>query len=62
MNNTFPFSFLESLAARFQPPPWVVDEAQQRLVLAINHVVGQEPEAQSRLVRQKGSIQGAYGS
>ena len=56
MNNTFPFSFLESFAARFQPPPWVVDEAQQRLVLAINHVVGQEPEAQSRLVRQKGRV------
>ena len=56
MNNTFPFSFLESLANRFQPPAWVVDEAQQRLVLFINHVVAQEKEAQSRLLRQKGRI------
>ena len=56
MNKTFPFSFLESIATRFQPPPWVVDEVKQRLVLLINHVVGQEKEAQSRLLRQKGRV------
>ncbi len=56
MNNTFPFSFLESFAARLQPPPWVVDEVQQKLVLFINHVVGQEKEAQARLLRQKGRV------
>lgn len=56
MNNTFPFSFLESIAARFQPPAWVVDETQQRLVLFLNHVLLQEKEAQDRLTRKKGSV------
>ena len=56
MNTTSPFSFLESIAARFQPPAWVVDEAQQRLVLFLNHVLMQEKEAQDRLARKKGSV------
>lgn len=56
MNTTFPFSFLESIATRFQPPAWVVDEAQQRLVLLLNHVLMQEKEAQDRLARKKGSV------
>ena len=56
MNNTPPFSFLESLASRFQPPVWVVDEGQQRLVLFLNHVLMQEKVAQDRLVRQKGRV------
>ena len=56
MNNTFPFSFLESIATRFQPPTWVVSEAQQRLVLFLNHVLMQEKEAQDRLARKKGSV------
>ena len=56
MNNTFPFSLLESLANRFQPPSWVVDEGQQRLVLFLNHVLMQEKAAQDRLVRQKGRV------
>ena len=56
MNNTSPFSFLESLATRFQPPDWVVSETQQRLVLFLNHVLMQEKEAQDRLVRKKGSV------
>jgi ubiquinone biosynthesis protein UbiJ len=56
MNNTFPFSFLESIATRFQPPAWVVDETQQRLVLFLNHVLMQEKEAQDRLARKKGSV------
>ena len=56
MNNTFPFSFLESLANRFQPPSWVVDEGQQRLVLFLNHVLMQEKAAQDRLIRQKGRV------
>ena len=38
---TSPFSFLESIATRFQPPAWVVDEGQQRLVLFLNHVLMQ---------------------
>ena len=56
MTNTFPFSFLESVATRFQPPEWVVSEAQQRLVLFLNHVLMQEKEAQDRLARKKGSV------
>lgn len=56
MNNTFPFSFLESIATRFQPPAWVVDETQQRLVLFLNHILMQEKEAQDRLMRKKGSV------
>ncbi len=56
MNNTSPFSFLESIATRFQPPAWMVDEGQQRLVLFLNHVLMQEKQAQNRLLRQKGRV------
>ena len=56
MNKTSPFSFLESLISRFPSPPWLVDEGQQRLVLFLNHVLMQEPEAQSRLAKKKGSV------
>ena len=56
MNNTSPFSFLQSIATRFQPPAWVVDEGQQRLVLFLNHVLMQEKQAQERLLRQKGRV------
>lgn len=55
-----PFSFLDSFfagpAAALQPPPWVVDEVQQRVVLLLNHVLAQEPEALARLTRQKGRV------
>lgn len=56
MNNTSPFSFLQSIATHFQPPAWVVDEGQQRLVLFLNHVLMQEKQAQERLLRQKGRV------
>ena len=56
MTTTSSFSFLESIASRFQPPSWVVDEGQQRLVLFLNHVLMQEKEAQDRLVRKKGNV------
>jgi ubiquinone biosynthesis protein UbiJ len=53
-----PASFLDSLFDRvgqvLQPPAWVVEEMQRRLVLALNHVLQQEPEAQARLKRQSG--------
>ena len=42
------------LAANFQPPAWAVDEAVNRLVLFLNHVLMSEPEAMARLARQKG--------
>jgi ubiquinone biosynthesis protein UbiJ len=53
-----PFPFLDDvlnkLAQGLQPPEWVVAEAQHRLVLLLNHVLMQEPEAQARLTRQAG--------
>lgn len=39
-----------------QPPPWMVEELQRRLVLLLNHVLQQEPEAQARLKRQTGRL------
>lgn len=56
MNNTSPFSFLESLVSHLQPPEWLVQEGQQRLVLLLNHVLMQEKEAMNRLARKKGSV------
>ncbi len=56
MNKTSPFSFLESLVGQLQPPAWLVQEGQQRLVLLLNHVLMQEQEAMSRLARKKGSV------
>jgi ubiquinone biosynthesis protein UbiJ len=64
-NTTSPFSFLQSLASRFQPPAWFVNEGQQKIVLLLNHVLMQEKEAQNRLLRKKGSVVhvrwGAFG-
>ncbi len=55
-----PVSFFEHLFDRvgkaLQPPPWVVEEMQRRLVLLLNHVLQQEPEAQARLKRQAGRL------
>jgi ubiquinone biosynthesis protein UbiJ len=50
----FPFldTFFDRLASGFQPPAWMVDEIQRRMVLLLNHVLMQEPEAQARLARQ----------
>ena len=48
------------------PPAWVVDEAINRLVLFLNHVLMSEPEAMARLasvsVDEQGRIAGIYGS
>ncbi len=55
-----PFSFFDPFLDKFgsalQPPGWLVDEVQHRMVLLLNHVLMQEPEAQARLLRQKGSV------
>ncbi|MDR0274218.1 MAG: hypothetical protein LBI48_02545 [Burkholderiaceae bacterium] len=45
---------LGRLAGRVRPPEWLVGEAQQRLVLFLNHVLMQEPQAQARLAQQRG--------
>ncbi|RZJ02760.1 MAG: hypothetical protein EOP39_22295, partial [Rubrivivax sp.] len=55
-----PFAFLEDLVQRaggaLQPPGWLVDEVQHRAVLFLNHVLGQESQAQERLARQRGKV------
>ena len=55
-----PFSLLADtlgkLAENLKAPTWLVDEVQHRLVLFLNHVLMQEPEAQARLARQKGRV------
>jgi len=54
-----PFPFLDDLAARLgelRPPAWVLEEVQRRLVLLVNHVLMQEPEAQARLARRAGAV------
>lgn len=59
-----PDSFLDGLFDKLgqalQPPPWMVDELQRRLVLLLNHVLQQEPEAQARLKRQAGRVVEAH--
>ncbi len=45
---------LQTLLGALKPPAWVVDELQNRLVLALNHVLQQEPAAMDRLRRQRG--------
>jgi ubiquinone biosynthesis accessory factor UbiJ len=39
-----------------QPPDWLLHEIQQRVILLLNHVLQQEPEAIVRLKRQKGQV------
>lgn len=52
--NAHPLGFLQSLLGSLRPPEWMVDELQNRVVLFLNHVLMQEPQAQERLKRQKG--------
>lgn len=49
-------SLLGSIGERLAPPPWAVHEAQHRIVLLLNHVLMQEPQAMDRLRRQAGRI------
>ncbi len=49
-----PSGLLRDALNRLRPPDWLVDELQNRVVLALNHVLMQEPHAQERLRRQKG--------
>lgn len=52
----FPFldGFFERLGKGLQPPSWMVEEIQRRVALTVNHVLMQEPQAQSRLARHAG--------
>ena len=49
-------SFLQDFKLPFIPPAWAVEESQRRIVLMINHVLMQEPQATARLARQKGRV------
>ncbi|MBC5781743.1 hypothetical protein H8N03_02230 [Ramlibacter sp. USB13] len=64
MASPSPVSFFDQLFDRvgraLQPPPWMVHEMQHRLVLLLNHVLQQEPEAQARLKRQAGRLVEAH--
>ena len=56
-----PFTSFQTLlkglpAPALVPPPWAINEVQRRLVLLLNHILLQEPEALARLARQKGRI------
>lgn len=55
-----PFSilegFLQSFNIPFTPPAWAIDEVHRRIVLLLNHVLMQEPQAMERLTRQKGNV------
>ena len=55
-----PFSMLEGLLQNFNlpftPPAWAVDELHRRIVLLLNHVLMQEPQAMERLTRQEGRV------
>lgn len=59
-----PASFLDQLFDRvgevFRPPQWFVEDMQHRLVLLLNHVLQQEPEAQARLKRQAARVVEAH--
>ena len=54
--NSFFDDFFDNAARTLQPPSWFIEELQRRLVLLLNHVLMQEPEAQERLQRQAGKV------
>ena len=50
-----PVELLQQLASRLPAPPaWLRAELHNRLVLLLNHVLQQEPQAMDRLRRQQG--------
>lgn len=55
-----PFSmlqgFIQNFSLPFTPPAWAIDEVHRRIVLLLNHVLMQEPQAMERLTRQKGRV------
>lgn len=45
---------IQNLLESLEPPIWMVDEVHNRIVLLLNHVLMQEPQAQVRVRRQQG--------
>lgn len=59
MATSSPFSLLNDFVNKLtslQPPAWAIDEVQHRVVLLLNHVLMQEPEAMARLARLKTNV------
>jgi ubiquinone biosynthesis accessory factor UbiJ len=60
--NKPPFSFppadflLQVAGSVPEPPPWLRAEINNRVLLLVNHVLMQEPQAMDRLRRQKGKV------
>jgi ubiquinone biosynthesis protein UbiJ len=54
--NTLPDFFTSFFAKLPQPPEWLITEGHNRIVLLLNHVLQQDPEAMQRIGRQKGRI------
>ena len=46
---------VQKLFSSVQPPAWLVQEVQNRIVLSLNHVLQQEPQAMERLAKQSGN-------
>ena len=52
-----PADFLQQMAGAVpEPPPWLRAEISNRLLLLVNHVLMQEPQAMERLKRQSGKV------
>ncbi|WP_238945594.1 hypothetical protein [Vandammella animalimorsus] len=53
-----PLSFLSNIASSIGKsitlPAWLIEEMQRRMVLLLNHMLQQEPQAQQRLAKQQG--------
>lgn len=52
-----PFDFfgsVQKMLGSLQPPAWLVQEGQNRIILSLNHVLQQEPQAMERLAKQSG--------
>lgn len=58
MSTQSPFPFLNNMLSGLGQgialPGWLVQEIQRRMVLLVNHVLQQEPQAQQRLAPQQG--------
>lgn len=58
MASALPLAEISAQVSQFvlniQPPVWLIQELQDKLVIVINHVLSQETEAVERLRRQKG--------
>ncbi|HNV58796.1 MAG TPA: hypothetical protein PKH72_04010 [Rhodoferax sp.] len=49
-------SILQSFNFPVTPPEWAIVETHRRIVLVLNHVLMQEPQAMERLARQKSRV------